>query len=525
MKKGTNQKKLFFSRFLFTVLLASLLISGCGVNDELQQAEVLPMENRPNIIFILADDLDMKLNTISYMGNLQSLLIRRGTTIEDFLISTSTCCPSRMNILRGQYTHNHQVYNNTVPHGGFKKLYESGFEASALPVWLQAAGYRTALMGKYLNEYPLREDRTYVPPGWSEWISPGRKNAYDGYDYVLNESGTLVEYPPKEIYYFTDVMSRKAVDFIERASSDDVPFFLYLSTFAPHEPATPARRHAELFSDITAPRTPSFNEENVSDKPVNIAANPPLSEVDILKIDEIYRQRVRSMQAVDEMLASLVDTLERTGEIENTYIVFTSDQGLHLGQHRLVYGKSSMYEEDIIVPFVIRGPGIPENRNIPPFLAGSIDIAPTIAELAGVVPPAFIDGRSFVGVLKESPVPSDWRRAFLLEFYITPDEKESSSSFHASASLMRQFYDIFFDTFNGLPKRAGLRTLDYTYIENPDGFIELYDLKNDPYQLENLAQTVEANTLEKYSNWLEALESCQAADCRHLDQSMEFLSE
>lgn len=513
-----------FSRLFFIVLLASLLISSCGVND-ISQVEVLPMENRPNIIFILADDLDLKLNTIAYMENLQNLLIRRGTAVDDFLISTSTCCPSRMNILRGQFTHNHQVYNNTAPYGGFKKLYESGFEESTLPVWLQAAGYRTALMGKYLNEYPLREDRTYVPPGWSEWVSPGRKNAYDGYDYVLNENGILVEYPPKEIYYFTDVMNRKAVDFIERASSDDIPFFLYLSTFAPHEPATPAQRHAELFSDIAAPRTISFNEEDVSDKPANIAANPMLSEADILKIDEIYRQRVRSMQAVDEMLADLIDTLERTGEIENTYIVFTSDQGLHLGQHRLVYGKSSMYEEDIIVPFVIRGPDIPENKSIPPFLAGSIDLAPTIAELAGVVPPEFIDGRSFAGVLKESPVPSDWRRAFLLEFYITLDEKESNSSFHASASLTSQFYGIFFETFDGLPKRAGLRTLEYTYIENPDGFIELYDLKNDPHQLENLARTTEPDVLEKYSSWLNALESCQGAECRRLDQSMEFLSE
>jgi N-acetylglucosamine-6-sulfatase len=258
------------------LLLIPLLVSSCDLMRSVPEIVVLPKEQRPNVLFILVDDLDAKLDSISYMKNLQELLVSRGTSVDDFLITNPLCCPSRATILRGQYTHSHQVYHNDSPYGGFAKFNAIGNESSTLGVWLQSAGYRTALMGKYLNGYPFPDDRTYVPEGWSEWYSPAKKNAYDGYDYVLNENRILVPYSPDEENYFTDVASRKAADFIRRAGMDDVPFFLYLSPFAPHSPSTAANRHLDLFPAVVVPNSPALNEMDVSDKPGDMSLNPLL---------------------------------------------------------------------------------------------------------------------------------------------------------------------------------------------------------------------------------------------------------
>ena len=481
-------------KVLTVLALISLVASSCGTLGSDSKAVVLPMENRPNILFILTDDLDSRLNTISYMQNLQDLIVSRGTTLEDYFVTTPVCCPSRTTILRGQYTHNHGVYNNYAPDGGFEKFNKSNEEDSTLAVWLQSAGYRTVLMGKYLNNYPYTDDREYVPPGWSEWYSPAKKNAYDGYDYVLNENGALVAYSPAEKNYFTDVLSRKAVDFILRADEDNTPFFIYLAPFAPHEPATSAYRHLELFSDLTVPRPPSFNEADVSDKGPGLSGNPLLTDAQILEMDNLYRGRVRSLQAVDEMIAELIKTLEETGQLENTYIVFTSDNGFHMGQHRLYSGKEFLFEEDISVPFIVRGPGIAENEVVSGYLTGNVDLTSTFADWAGVQPPAFVDGRSLVDLLEGSPIPAEnWRQAYLLEEYRSGDEN--------------------FPT----PTYSGLRTLQYLYVEYSEDFVEFYDLQQDPYQLENIAPSTDPAVLKYYSDMLKALNKCSGDSCRELE--------
>lgn len=485
-------------KFFRLLALCSLVLSSCGALNAEEKATVLPMENRPNILLILTDDLDGRLGTINYMDNLQELLVGHGTTLEDFFVTSPVCCPSRTTILKGQYTHNHGVYHNDSPNGGFIKFNESHEEDSTLPVWLQMAGYRTALMGKYLNNYPNREEREYVPPGWSEWVSPARKNAYDGYDYVLNENGVLVDYSPAEVNYFTDVMSRKAVDFIQRSDADGTPFFLYLAPFAPHEPSTPAARHRDLFADLTLPQTPSFNEADVSDKAPNQAANPLLSDEQIMEMNAQYRDRVRSLQAVDEMIAALIQTLEETGQLGNTYIIFTSDNGYHMGQHRLYAGKEFLFEEDISVPFVVRGPGIAGGRSVSGYLSGNVDLASTFSAWAGVEPPAFVDGRSLVDVLMGNSIPSEnWRQVYLLEEYRSIDENYPTPAYN------------------------GLRTLQYLYVEYSEGFVELYDLQNDPYQLENIASTTDPEILAYFSERLKALNLCTGETCRELEQGFD----
>ncbi|MBE0672123.1 MAG: sulfatase [Anaerolineales bacterium] len=478
-------------KVLSILMLVSLIATSCGAESK---AVVLPMENRPNILFILTDDLDSRLGTMDYMQNVQNLLVARGTSIADYFVTSPVCCPSRTTTLKGQYTHNHGVYHNDSPNGGFVKFNESKGENSTLPVWLQAAGYRTALIGKYLNNYPNSNEREYVPPGWSEWYSPARKNAYDGYDYVLNENGVLVAYSPHEVNYFTDVMSRKAVDFIQRADKDDTPFFLYLSTFAPHEPSTPAYRHLNLFPDLTVPQTPSFNEADVSDKAPDMSRNPLLTQAQIDNMDELYRNRIRSLQAVDEMVAELVKTLEETGQLENTYIIFTSDNGFHMGQHRLYAGKEFLFEEDISVPFIVRGPGIAEGESVSGYLSGNVDLASTFSAWAGVEPPAFVDGRSLTNILAGNPIPyENWRQVFLLEEYRAGDENFP------------------------VPTYSGLRTEQYLYVEYSMGFVELYDIQKDPYQLENIAPSADPALLKYYSDWLEALNKCSGSTCRELE--------
>ena len=525
LKKNSLISGLFF-RVMFLCILMSLFVSSCNLIKPIPEVVVLPKDQRPNILFILVDDLDAKLNSISTMKNLQELMVARGTSVDDFLITNPLCCPSRTTILRGQYTHSHQVYHNDSPDGGFAKFNEVGNDASTLGVWLQAAGYRTALIGKYLNGYPFRDERTYIPPGWSEWYSPAKKNAYDGYDYVLNENGTLVIYPPTEVNYFTDVASRKAVDFIQRADADKVPFFLYLAPFAPHLPATAANRHLELFPSITVPISPSFNEADVSDKPTNMSRNPLLTDELISKNNQNYRQRILSLQAVDEMLVELVKVLEQTGQMDNTYIVFTSDNGFHLGQHRLVEGKGTFYEEDIVVPFIVRGPGVMEGRAVTDLLAGNVDIPITIADWAGVVPPDFVEGRSIAPILAGGTVPlENGRKAYLLEIYSqnsNSDVSAPSLQMAASAILeLRAVFDLPSPSLKKLsPIMHGLRTNEYKYIEYNDGFVEFYDLINDPYELENIASTVGSAVIDHFSKWLQAFSNCSGSDCLQVDMGL-----
>jgi arylsulfatase A-like enzyme len=426
-------------------------------------------------------------------------------SVDNFFISNPLCCPSRATLLRGQYAHNHGVYRNEPPFGGFAEFYELENESSTLATWLQSAGYRTVLLGKYLNRYPFPNDRSYVPVGWDEWYSAVKGSPFAGYKYTLNENGVLVNYDETgvgESQYMTDVLARKAGDFIDRASADEVPFFVYLNTYAPHVPVKPAKRHEDLFADIKVPRVGSYNELDVSDKPDALKITPLLSNEEMTKLDEENRARVQTMQAVDELIQYLVGVLRENGQLENTYIIFTSDNGYHLGQHRLRNGKGTPYEEDIHVPFIVRGPGIEPGSTLQGYIAGNLDFAPTIAEMAGVVPPDYVDGRSLMDLLISSAPPAEeWRSAYLIEFYGYGSELVDKG------------------VSPPVPEYLGLRTKDYLYMEYNNGFIELYDMVKDPYQLENIAPAADPFLIQKLSNWLHQLAGCSGAQCRILDMA------
>ncbi len=435
-------------------LLAGLALIVLSVN---LRAAAAP--ERPNILFILTDDQDAR--SLAFMPKLKALLIDRGTAFSSFYVTYALCCPSRASILRGQYARNHQVLTNRPPSGGFEKFQVLGHETSTIATWLRAGGYRTALLGKYLNGYPDNSNPTFVPPGWDEWYSPAGGNPYSNFNYRLNENGRIVTYGRRPEDYITDVLARRAADFIRRGAQTGRPLFIYIGTYAPHAPATPAPRHEGAFAGVTAPRSPSFNEADVSDKPEFVRSRSELSGRAMEQIDEHYRRRLQSLQAVDDLIASLVEVLQAQGELRRTYIVFTADNGFHLGEHRLPGGKNTAYEEDIRVPLIVRGPGVPEGRTLP-HLALNIDFAPTFAELAGVAAPGFVDGRSLVPLLGGAPLaPDRWRQAFMVEHY-TP-------GLPARAQVRRAGADA-------IPEYQAFRARDYVYVEYATGERELYDL-------------------------------------------------
>lgn len=472
-----------------------------------EEASAAAPSSRPNIVYILTDD--MAVSDLQYMPKTMELLGAQGVTFENFFVSMALCCPSRACMLRGQYPHNTQIVGNNRPDGGYGKFARLGLEQSTIAVWLQEAGYNTALFGKYMNGYPGNTGKQTIPVGWTEWYSSVEGNAYDQYNYTLNENGTLVSYGNAPEDYGTDVYAAKAMDFMSRSIAAGEPFFAYVSVYAPHNPATPAPRHENLFADLALPRPPSFNEEDMSDKPQGLRDIAALSDHQIFGLEAIYRKRIQSLQAVDEMVANFVAQLESLGQLDNTYIVFTSDNGYHLGEHRLPQGKNTPYEEDIRVPLLVRGPDVLAGEVVDA-LTGNIDLAPTFAEWAGISAPDFVDGRSLVPLLR-GETPSEWRDAFLLER--GSQSAQTSINVPATPSATLEAPDSPLDRSPAV-NYVGLRTAEYTYIEYANGEIELYDLRADPYQLQNIAATANPSLLAMLHAWLEALRQCQAESCR-----------
>ena len=285
-----------------------------------------------------------------------------GTTFDQYLVSNSLCCPSRTTTLRGQYAHNTGVWTNGGENGGFERAHANGIEQDTVATRLHHGGYTTSLVGKYLNGYPNGAEADDVPPGWDNWASAVYGNPYSEYGYVLNENQAYHVYQHRPQDYGTDVYVGLTDRFIRGASREHRPFFAYLSVYTPHQPATPARVDRRKFRHARAPHTPSFNQADVSHVPGYVRDLPQFSPAESHAINVVYRKRIRSLQALDRGVARLVHTLRATKQLANTYIVFASDNGFHLGQHRMPAGKQTPYETDIHVPLLVRGPGRARRR-------------------------------------------------------------------------------------------------------------------------------------------------------------------
>jgi arylsulfatase A-like enzyme len=487
----------------FVVLLSGLLVvasltTAAGASEP-HSGRRGDSAKKPNVVLILTDDL----NVTQYLDpsrfpKVDSLLVDEGTTFSNYFVTDSLCCPSRSSILRGQYVHNHDVRSNKPPLGGFEKFHTNGDESSTIATWLHEAGYRTGLLGKYLNGYPNGAEETFVPPGWDVWASPVRSGGYSGYNYRLNENGTIVPYGANPPDYMTDVLSRKSGEFIQQSA--DKPFFLYVAPFVPHSPATPAPRHADTFPDVQAPRTASFNQADMSAEPQWLRERPLLNDQQIASIDALYRKQLQSMLAVDDLIEHVVDTLRRTGQLDNTYVALTSDNGFHLGQHRLPQGKITAFDEDIRVPLVVRGPGVPSGKRVDDF-AGNVDLAPTFAELGDAKAPSFVDGRSLAPAMHGKSA-DDARTGMLVEHFSPNDQNGRTRRRGGGAP----------------PTYAAVRTDRYTYVEFVTGERQLYDLRADPDQLRNIVATADPEVVQDLAQQLASLRTCEARSCRVADR-------
>jgi arylsulfatase A-like enzyme len=432
---------------------------------------------RPNVVVIMTDDQDV--DSLRFMPAVQRVMVDRGTTFTNAISTTPLCCPSRASFLTGQYAHNHGVLKNHKPNGGFPALDGS----RTLATWLDDSIYRTAHVGKYLNGYGYR-DPYEIPPGWDAWFGGIDPSTYNMYDYTLNENGVLEEHGSEPEDYQTDVYARKAEGFIERREAGSGPFFLSVAVLAPHTEEggvgpRPAPRHEGAFADEPFPRPPSFNEADVSDKPREIRDERRLSDAAIERMTDRYRDRLASLLAVDELVQRVTAALRSTGELDETVVVFTSDNGFLQGEHRLD-GKSQPYQEAIEVPLVVRGPGVPVGATRGQ-LIGNIDLAPTVLDLTGERRPAMVDGRSFLPLLRDDSRGRD--RPLLLESY--------------------------------MPAWKGVRDARYLYAERPTGERELYDLREDPYQLESVhADPGYAAIRDRLEAELRRLEDCAGDSCR-----------
>jgi N-acetylglucosamine-6-sulfatase len=460
---------------LLALIMVTLLAVGCGASA---QAQETPPE-RPNVVFILADDLDKQL-LVSHLDDYPNIrtLAANGVTFQNAFVTNSLCCPSRATMLTGQYSHNHGVMHNDPPDGGAQAFMH--LEPNALPVWLDNAGYATGLVGKYLNNY----DGTYEPPGWDEWKGRIVGRPYLGKDQV---EGFGMDGKNAAGKTHTQVFSGEASSFVRRhAGSSAAPFFLFVSPYAPHDPGIHADRYDAFFSDATLSRPPSFNERDVSDKPAWIRDDPRLTEDQITEAQRLYRNRLRSMMDVDRMVGRIVATLRETEELDNTYVVFTSDNGYHAGQHRLLTPpKRLAYEEDIRVPLIVRGPGVPRGVTRGQMVLNN-DLAPTFAGWAGATPLLSPDGRSVAPLLGGAP-PARWRTALLTE-----------------ASSHEQI---------GRPAYRAVRTENYLYVRYANGEKELYNLRRDPYQLRSYYPTAGDALKERLGRRLSALDSCAGVGC------------
>jgi N-acetylglucosamine-6-sulfatase len=484
---------------------------------------------RPNILFVLTDDLDLA--EMKFLPHVKALVARSGTTFDQYLVSNSVCCPSRTTTLRGQYAHNTGVWSNGGDNGGFERAHANGVEQDTVATRLHDAGFTTSLAGKYLNGYPNSAPLDDVPPGWDDWASAVYGNAYSEYDYVLNQNQTYHVYQHRPRDYGTDVYVGLTDRFIRGASHAHQPFFAYLSVYAPHQPATPAPEDERKFRHARAPRTASYDQADVSHAPAYVRDLPQFSPEETNAIDAVYRKRIRSLQAVDRGVARLVHTLRATKQLANTYIVFASDNGFHLGQHRLPAGKRTPYESDIHVPLLVRGPGVRAGAHVTR-LAGNTDLAPTFEAMAGVRAPSFTDGRSLLPVLRGDQ-PETRRTSFLLEHRRETGSTQPARTETPGGSTLeppdpdeagpdgqprhREIRDaMLLNRGAEIPDYDGVRTSRYTYVEYATGERELYDLRHDPDEVHNLAGTRPA--LEhRLAGEIALLHRCGGRGCRRVE--------
>ncbi len=564
----------------FLALLAALLFAGqqsasaapAGKGKPAggkHQANLLPATERPNFVVIQTDDqtIDSLYATIGagsapipIMPNTLGLIAEKGVTLNRYYVSYPLCCPSRVSLLTGRYAHNHNVRGNVQPNGGYLGFSFRGANTHNLATWLQAAGYRTVHIGKFLNGYGDEpyDNGTVVPPGWSAWHTVLKADTdHYFYGYTLNDNGVLDgpfgdsgswetrEYGERDDFgcpfaplngkpclYETDVLSRIASEELVGTPAER-PFYLQLDYTAPHgdfrRPAgpEPATRHYGSLSGVPLPHSKSqgVNEGNVADKPRFIREAPFLSPTELHTYRVYYEKQLESLRAIDDGVKQVVDTLGGLGRLRKTYIIFTSDNGFFLGEHRLVGGKFLAYEPSTHLPFLMRGPGI-KPGSFTGELAANIDIAPTILELAHATADKSIDGRSLVPYITDTTLRT--RRPILFESFVETNDVEANGAEPSKPARPGETKAERSDESSATGRAGeattsitappkdyeGIRLGPYKYIAWPDGEKELYDVTKDPYELRNIVRDDNYAPIRNFLHTqLRLLEDCNGRTC------------
>ncbi|PSR75411.1 alkaline-phosphatase-like protein [Coniella lustricola] len=516
---------------LLVGLLAGLLTrhASAGTSDPATGGNATTNStSRPNIVFIMTDDQDKRLYSTDYQPVLQRELVAKGTNFTNHYTTQALCCPARSSMLRGQQTHNTNITNVVKPGGSYNKWVLSGQDTDYLPHWMNAAGYRTEYIGKVMNGYGV-SNYNVTPKGWDH--VDGLLEPYiDDYNVpIWSANGDKPVYYPG--WHQTDVTRLKALDRLDVLTNQSDPFLLTITPFTPHvayeqgNPSSrpiPLQRHMEQFLNATAPQTPNFNPAAAyqTQKSGWLQYLLPMNDSAVDFADFVYQSRLQALQGIDEIIEDVVAMLEAKGVVDNTYIIYTSDNGYHLGQHRVPGGKSLFYNEDTNIPFVVRGPSVPQGvvSTLPSL---HLDLAPTFLSIAGLNAssaawPPFFDGRSLLDQWQAPLVNNatgaghgNSREALNIEYWgLVGIEAPSGPELGGS------YYNNTYKTIRIVGDEQ-----NWAYAVWCNGQTELYNISADPYELTNLARADNVSAEhQRVINRLNALlmvtKSCEQERCR-----------
>ena len=477
----------------------------------LLQFRLVRSATKPNVILLLTDDQDINLGGQTPMKFTLNFFRKYGTFLDHFYVNTPICCPSRATLISGRYPHN---FVNTTGRGCMHmNVNDRGFSNTSIGVYMKALGYKTGHFGKYFNP---GEDGMgpfcagEALPGFDEWFSMCDDNHYFQNDFVVNGKQWRSGIDPKD--YMTSLIGNASLSFITSALEKEESFFTYIAPHAPHVPATPAPWYQDYFLDLKAPRTPNYNYTG-KDHHYVIRQQSHLTELVAGMSDELFRNRWRTLLSVDDIMKEVVSVLEKNGQLSNTYFIWTSDHGFQLGQFNLPSCKIQPYEHDIRVPLHLAGPGVPAGKVLAD-VASTVDLAPTMIEFGGGVPPKSMDGSSLKELFGKSPASHD---KSMLEYW---NEGEVIRYEHLIDGPNNTYLGVRLcnETHNFLYVEYYQNTLPKTFLEHPPVEFELFDMSIDYYQLKNVYnESTYKDLIAELHKFIHAKALCSGEDCRKLN--------
>jgi N-acetylglucosamine-6-sulfatase len=488
---------------------------------------------RPNILLLLTDDQDVMLGSFDHMPKVQKLLQEQGMTFTNAFVHTPICCPSRSSILTGRYLHNAGVRNNSISGNCYGQDWKERMENEhTYAVDAKRAGYTTAYTGKYLNEYGFNHS-VDIPEGWDHWLGLIGNSHY--YNCSLIEGG--IGKPTKvvtygDVYpddYLPNIMQHQVLEWFSTLSE---PWLIVMAWPTPHGPFTPAPWAAGTMSDYHPPITENYNASSLymQQKHWLLRQLLPLTEDTADQVDKYYQMRLEALKSVDKHVGTMMQHLEQSGQVENSVIMYTSDNGFQFGQHRLSIDKRHLYENDIRVPFCIRGPGIPPNSTSDRIVA-NIDIAPSILDMvmvqqksstssASVIKDSIttMDGSSFWKYVRGQPDTGAFakRHDLLITYHGEGQEPCGMANCPPPLDGIWWMPDSFNNTYHCVRTLRTEEDSIYCRFEDDERYVEFYNLTKNPHQLDNDYADLETWQIQRYEHRLQELMNCQGATCRDL---------